>query len=438
MKKCMFVFVLLGLLPVHYAGGYEYQDVDGQYTTTQNYKKVRTIRRSGGYNNTINNNFYYGQPVQQASASKRSQMYRDYDNEQPVVKKQYTEQTKTEYSSQMRKYFLAHPFFQPLKGKFGSVTDLSYSQSGFKFDILNAGILDLDNFTPSPTYGNVYPNQPLLYSLSGKAKINQLLIKEDVSFGLSDTLSLILTAQYDKTKVKIGDYSTNNPSPDDLSNNEVSHSGLNIFGIGLQNRFVDNDEWIAMFSGFFQHQKDTANTLLFDIKGGYKINKTTVYGLARLGYSNLIEDDIYGAFWDDASGDWLMLSYNSDAKDVFYIEGGAGLFSVLNKYTYLGGELIYGHYDWHNQLNIKGTIGFQPNDSFALSFYASASLYDSAKNKVRQYMQYDVNPDIQPGGLPEGGPVIISDQSKLVYTTGDYKIKSYNEWKIGLQAILYF
>ena len=53
-----------------------------------------------------------------------------------------------------------------------------------------------------------------------------------------------------------------------------------------------------------------------------------------------------------------------------------------------------------------------------------ASLYDSASDKTKQYFNYDLNPD--------------GYATSVVYTTGDYKIKDYNEWKIGVQAILYF
>ena len=424
MKKCMFVLAMLGVMPFVSASGYEYRSDRAQYSTTRqsgSYKRKSTVRKTGGYHNTINNNFYYGQaPVQQTP------MANNYDDEdyvaynRPVEQNRSVVQTKAARSSQERKYFLAHPFFQPLKGKFGSVTDVSYSKANFKFDILDGKALDIDNFTPSSTYGQ-FVYGPV--GISGKTEISQFLVKEDLSFGLSDTLALMVMAQYDSTKVQFKDWSGGE------AGNEVTHSGLNIFGIGLQNRFIDNEEWIAMFSGFFQHQKDTANSFVFDVKAGYKVDRTTIYGLARLGYSNLTNGDIYGAFVDDPSGDWLMLSYKQDVKDVVYLEGGAGVFSVLNKYTYLGGELIYGHYDWHNQLNIKGTIGFQPRESFALSLYGSVSLYDSAKGKIKDYMNYDVNPTV---------PAPLDANSKLVYTTGQYKINSYNEWKLGVQAILYF
>lgn len=447
MKKYMLVLAMLSIMPVVGAQGYEYTSDTTQYTVTRPsrsgaYRKTSTVRKTGGYHNTINNNFYYGgQPIQMPM--QRPAQVNNYDEdygvyEKPVEQKRVVRETKPARSSQERKYFLAHPFFQPLKGRFGSVTDVSYAKNTFKFDILNASFIDGD--TASSTYGHATPNVPLVYSLSGKADISQLLVKEDFSFGLSDTMALMVMAQYDKTKVEFGNWQTNNPSPDNLSAAHISDSGLNVFGIGLQNRFVDNDEWIAMISGFFQHQKDTANTFIFDAKVGYKVDRTTLYGLARLGYSRLTNGDVYGALVTDKSGDLMMLAYNQDVKDVVYLEGGVGAFSVLDKYTYLSGELIYGHYDWHNQLNLKGLIGFQPRESFALNLYGSVSLYDSSKDKIKQYLQYDVNPNIPAGGYVEEGTgnVIINDTSKLLYTIGDYKIKSYNEWKIGVQAILYF
>ena len=118
------------------------------------------------------------------------------------------------------------------------------------------------------------------------------------------------------------------------------------------------------------------------------------------------------------------MSYNTNVKDIFQAEGGLGAFAVLGKYFTLNGELMYGYYDWHNQLNIKGALGFQPADHFALNLYASTVLYDSAKGKTREYINYDVDPD--------------DATSSVVYSFGDYKIQKYNEWKIGVQAILYF
>jgi hypothetical protein len=275
--------------------------------------------------------------------------------------------------------------------------------------------LGLDPNVPSE-YNKIIGVQNIL--VSGKEETSMFAVKEDLSYGLTDTLALVLMAQYDKTKVTFKDWSGGEPADTN------SRSGLNLFGAGLQNRFVDNTDWIVMGEAFFQHQKDTANTFMGAIKAGYKIDRTTVYGVGRLSYTNLIKGDIYGSYVEAPDGDWMMLSYKTDVKNIFQGEAGLGAFAVLNKYFTLNGELIYGFYDWHNQLNLKGTLGVQPADHFALNLYASTSLYDSAKGKTRQYINYDVNPE----GVA----------SSVVYTVGDYNIKNYNEWKIGVQAILYF
>ena len=429
MKKCTLALVLAAVLPFA-ANGYEY-DAGNYYTTRPSAKPattktVTTSRKTGGYKNTIQNNFYYNQPTartnsysstqrQARSARYQPEYYDNTDRRVTVVDDSYEERSykRTTKTSQIRKYFLAHPFFQPLKGRFGSVTDLSYGKSDFKFDILNGAVTEVDTVT-DPLNPTIIGTTPVTaVNLSGKAETTQLLVKEDFSFGLSDTLAIIGMAQYDKTKVAFKDWS------DGSESNSLSDSGLNLFGIGLQSRFVDNNEWIAMASGYYQHQKDTANIFLGELKVGYKIDRTTVYGLGRVWYANLTKGDMYGAYVKE-NNDWLMLTYKTDVKDIVYAEGGLGIFSVLSKDFTLNGEVIYGYYDWHNQLNVKGAIGWQPGDSFALNLYASTSLYDSAKDQTKKYLEYQTN------------------STGYYLTEGQYKIKDYNEWKIGAQVIFYF
>ena len=429
MKKCTLALVLAAVLPFA-ANGYEY-DAGNYYTTRPSAKPattktVTTSRKTGGYKNSIQNNFYYNQPTartnsysstqrQTRSARYQPEYYDNTDRRVTVVDDSYEERSykRTTKTSQIRKYFLAHPFFQPLKGRFGSVTDLSYGKSDFKFDILNGAVTEVDTVTDPLNPAIVGTTPVTAVDLSGKAETTQLLVKEDFSFGLSDTLAIIGMAQYDKTKVTFKDWS------DPSASNSLSDSGLNLFGIGLQSRFVDNNEWIAMASGYYQHQKDTANIFLGELKVGYKIDRTTVYGLGRVWYANLTKGDIYGAYVKE-NNDWLMLTYKTDVKDIVYAEGGLGIFSVLSKDFTLNGEVIYGYYDWHNQLNVKGAIGWQPGDSFALNLYASTSLYDSAKDQTKKYLEYQTN------------------STGYYLTEGQYKIKDYNEWKIGAQVIFYF
>nr|MBQ0091358.1 hypothetical protein [Candidatus Enterousia merdequi] len=411
MKKCTLAFALFAILPVVSANAYN------------------NVRRNSSYysgrSTSVVNNIYYNQTsaqyvpyyVQQQNNTDYKSNYYNRDTFKSVKK----QETNSQQTSQMRKYFLVHPFFQPLEGKFGSVTDVSYANNHFNFDILNGSVLDIDK--NSATYNSIIADG--IAGISGKAETTQLVVKEDFSYGISDTLSIIGMAQYDKTEVTFKDWSGGEPS------DSTSSSGINVFGLGLQKRFVDNEKWIANFSGFYQHQKDTANTFIGEVKAGYKVSRTTLYGLGRLGYSDLIEGDIYGAYVDAPDGDWIMLSYNTDVKDVMYIEGGVGIFSVLSKDFTLNGEMVFGKYDWHNQISVKGAIGWQPGDSFALNLYASTSVYDSGKGKVKEYMNYDVNPDVTYFPVEAQG-------THLSYTMGDYKIKDYNEWKIGAQVILYF
>lgn len=428
MKKYTLALALFALVPWFAATAYGHDQSQSKYYATRpmvkthTYKKASTNRKTGGYSNIITNNFYYGNPVQpQYSAPGAAPKKTDYYKKQASVEKK-------SYTTQERKYFLAHPFFQPLKGKFGSVTDFSYAQNNFNFDLLNANVYGI-NPLQGPSTG-VFTT-----TVSAKEETSQFAIKEDLSYGLTDSLSLVLMAQYDKTKVTFKDWSIDNTQNDTNSN-----SDFNLFGIGLQNRFVDNNDWIVMGEAFFQHQKDTANTFIGGLKAGYKINKTTLYGIARVSYTDLIDGDTYGAFVDDSNGNWVMLSYKTDIKSLVQAEGGLGAFSVLNKYFTLNGELMFGNYDWHNQLNLKGAIGWQPADMFALNLYASTVLYDSAKGKTKQYMMYDANPknpDDYPIDANNPGSHLYTNSTAL-YTTGDYKIKNYNEWKIGVQGILYF
>ena len=432
MKKSVIAFALFGILPLLSANAAVYRSSSSAGIKAGNaYKTTTSARKSSGYKNTITNNFYYNaQPYQSYRDNNSS-----YENsgDTPVISntsKARKTVRQTSKTSQERKYFLAHPFFQPLKGKFGSVTDISYAQANMNMTLLNANIRDLDG--ASPTAGNTAQGLGFTTTLTAKETTSQFVVKEDLSYGLSDTLALMLMAQYDKTDMEIKDWS------DGSTGTKTSTSGLNVFGIGLQSRFVDTEDYIAMISAYYQHQKNAANTFIGELKVGTKIDRTTLYGIARGYYSKLDNRGAYGAYMKEDNGDWLMLSYKLDTDEVFQVEGGVGVFSVFNKFVTGKAELTYGSFDWHNQLNIRGEIGFQPGDNFALNLYASTALYDSAKGKVNKYMNYDVNPGLADDIKDSLDNVIIDKNSNLLYTFGDYKIDKYNEWKIGVQGILYF
>ncbi len=430
MKKSVIALALVGIMPMLAANGATYRSSSSAGVKGNTYK----AKSSGGYKNTITNNFYYNAGSSRGAYVNRTpyQGYSEDSYARPTRVKVADKKTTTRRSvkTQERKFFLAHPFFQPLKGRFGSVTDVSYSKGATNFTLLNANIRDLD--AASPTVGNTAKGLTFSTDLKAKEITTQFAVKEDISYGLTDKLALMLMAQYDKTDMEVKDWS------DGSTGTKTSTSGLNIFGIGLQGRFLDTPDYIGMLSGYFQHQKDAANTLMAELKLGTKIERFTLYGLARASYSKLDNKGAYGAYMKEGNGDWFMLSYQLDTDSVFQAEGGIGAFAVFNKYMTGKAELTYGSYDWHEQMNLRGEIGFQPGDSFAINLYASTSLYDSAKGKTKTYINYDVNPDAIPDTSALPADQQIDANSKLLYTYGDYKINKYNEWKIGVQGILYF
>ena len=220
MKKSVIAFALFGILPLLSANAAVYRSSSSAGIKAGNaYKTTTSARKSSGYKNTITNNFYYNaQPYQSYRDNNSS-----YENsgDTPVISntsKARKTVRQTSKTSQERKYFLAHPFFQPLKGKFGSVTDISYAQANMNMTLLNANIRDLDG--ASPTAGNTAQGLGFTTTLTAKETTSQFVVKEDLSYGLSDTLALMLMAQYDKTDMEIKDWSGNIKS----SNNDIGPS----------------------------------------------------------------------------------------------------------------------------------------------------------------------------------------------------------------------
>ena len=286
----------------------------------------------------------------------------------------------TSASSVKRKYFIANPFYQPLEGNFGSVTTLGFSNGSYKF----AGVdRDLDQWT----------------------------VKEDISYGLTDKVAVLGVAQYDDTKLK-----WKNAAGTDTNKSD----GLNIYGLGIQGRIVDTNEWISVVSAGYEHQQHGVDYFLADIKAGYKVAMSTIYGFGGLRIIDM-EGDVYGDYMRDGT-DWAMLVY-SDNKDLIFMgELGAGVWSVLAEDWTLNVEGVYGMYDWHNQFSVKGAIGWQPNDWFALNLYAKTSLYDSANDKKLEFHY---------GTVPFNSADWMNN-AVLV------EMNKYREWSAGLQVVFQF
>lgn len=345
--------------------------------TNVNYQKYQTRTSTKNYDAQDSKNLYYTTPA------KRSNLY--------------TSRADTYRTEMKRKYFLAHPFFQPVKGKFGSVTDLSYN--------MNSYAITLNQTLATPDTG--------LTLLDGEKfdwKSDIFTIKEDFSYGITDTVAMVGMLKLDIAKYKF-DWQN---YPDD----KVDDTDLNVFGIGVQWRFVDNEDWIATVSGYYQHQKDISNNFILDLKGGYKVQSTTIYALGRLWYLGFDGNSYGNALVTDAAT--MYIPYKIDDSAVLF-EGGFGVFSVLDEDWTLNVEALFGAYDWHNQGSIKAAVGWQPNDWVALNLYVKTAVYDSADGK--NFDLYWQQPAVGWDNLTKIGTVDMDD---------------YSETSFGLQAIFMF
>ena len=382
-----------------------------------NYEKYQTRTLTKTYESKDAGDLYYTKP------QNRSALYKQYEganssSARATKTTQRTTRSEKVVNKMRRKYFLAHPFYQPLGGMFGSHTDLSYNSSSYDFKI---------NQTLPVWNENANEYQVVLNGLGAKWDMTGFSIKEDFSYGITDRIAILAMAQYDINEYK---FEWDDNSPDD----KMDDDGLNLFGIGGQWRFVDTDEWIATASAYFQHQKDVANNFLVELKGGYKVSSSTIYGLVRGWYVDL-DGNSYGNGVEgtDENGNAVMtyIPYQVGDSSVMYVEGGLGVFSVLNEDWTLNVEAIFGDYDWHNQGNIKGAIGWQPNDWFALNLYAKVAFYDSADGKDLDLYWMENGITAQ---APDGTEFNLDSLTKI----GTVELDNYAETKIGLQVMFQF
>ncbi len=377
-----------------------------------NYEKYQTRSLTKTYESKDAGDLYYAKPAN------RSALYKQYagaNSSSARATKTTTRTTRSEVlrSELKRKYFLAHPFFQPLKGKFGSVTDFGYASMGYdvKLPSTESGLFD--------GAGNAIS----FNGVGGDWKYSQFAIKEDFSFGITDRIALMAMAQYDTYE---SEYDWDLGSSD-----KMDDSGLNLYGIGAQWRFADTEKWIGMASGLYQRQKDISNNFALELKAGYKVSSSTIYGVLRGWYMDF-DGEVYGngvSGTDSEGYDSILLLSYSDNQNPIYVEGGLGVFSVLNQDWTLNAELTLGDYDWMNQASIKGAIGWQPNDWFALNLYAKASIYSSADGKDVDTYYY------------RSGTFLDNAQSQLltgIKNIGKSELDKYSEMSVGLQAIFMF
>jgi hypothetical protein len=367
-------------------------------TKVTEYKKYETRTSTATYSvkpkaTATTANLYYVAPASRRASAMAA------DGQAPAVTSARSQAVK---KVQERKYYLAHPFFQPQQGKFSSLTDLAYTTNSYGFELSdpNAG---------SGSWGD--------YGLSGKWKSKQLSIKEDVGYGITDRVSAVGSARYSNAK-----YEFNWNPPVNVADrlDQQKNSGFDVLGLGMQWRFYDDAEWIAYMGAYYQWWKDLANVIAADTKVGYKINSNaTFYGLARLHYTSWDENSYGNGISNSGTGRNLYLSYKENTKNSFYYEGGVGFFTVLSEDFTLNLETVFGNYDWHNQGSFLAAFGWQPSQQFALNLYAKLNLYDSADD-AKSLKMYAWN---------TGGPV---------YYQGEASLGKYKESTFGLQAMFTF
>ena len=365
-----------------------------------NYEKYQTRTTTRTYEQKDAGDLYYAQPA------RRNALYKQYDNSGATKTTIRTTRAERVVDTMKRKYYLAHPFFQPVKGMFGSITDISYNMTGYDFTI-NQTVPVMVNGAP----------ETLWNGMGGDWSANTISVKEDFSYGITERIAVLGMLQYDASEYE---YTWDDDSPDD----KMDDNGINLFGLGAQWRFIDNEDWIATLSGYYQHQKDVSNNFVLDLKAGVKVQTSTIYGLVRGWYLDL-EGNSYGNYVagkNALGGDSAMyIPYQVGDSSATYIEGGLGVFSVLNEDWTLNVEALYGDYDWHNQASIKGAIGWQPNDWFAVNLYAKTVFYDSADGKELDL--YWMEPNVGLNNLTKIGTV---------------DLENYAETSIGLQVMFQF
>lgn len=348
---------------------------------TTEYKKYENRTTTKTYNVKQNKDLYYVSP------SRRGASYGCSDeNGCDSVK---SVRADTFRKNESRKYNLAHPFYQPTKLGFVSVTDFSSNINTYKFDV--------------SSWDGAWDAQ------AGKWNGNVFSIKEDISFGISDQVAFVGSLRYSDS-----DYEFNWDDPA-VATDKESDNGIDIWGLGLQWKFVDNSEWIAYVGGYYQ-AGDFSHSLVFDTKAGYKVGNSTIYGLARL-FSMNYDTNSYGNGVDNGVQS-VYLAMESNDSSFLYFEGGAGLFTALDKDWSLNLEGVIGQYSWHTNGSIKAAIGWQPTKSFGLNLYGKTTLFDTADSDNLPVYTW----------TPTTSPVYM----------GTANLSGYRDTMFGLQVMLAF
>ena len=305
---------------------------------------------------------------------------------------------------------LADPFFQPASGRVASVTDIGWAQNKYNFDIIYG----------SGPWGGI----------NGGWKGSEFFVKEDLSVGITDEVSIVGTIKYSNAT-----YQMTWPSPYATDRNK--NSDIALWGFGLQWKFYEDSEWIANAGGFFTSSKDISNNFILAGKVGYKFTPdTTGYGFANLAYVNW-NDSSYGNGIISDVGQVAYIAFERDVSSSFYLEGGAGVFHKLTDQWSLDLQGIFGNYAWHNQLSARAAVYWQPSDWFAFGIYGRASIWDSAGSADDIYIYSWCQPGTQCVVDNLANPLVTWDPLQA-HCMGKVSLSNYQDMQLGVNAILYF
>ncbi|MCL2757804.1 MAG: hypothetical protein FWE64_00590 [Alphaproteobacteria bacterium] len=270
---------------------------------------------------------------------------------------------------------LAHPFFQPIRGRFASVSDIGITRNSFDWHLRDVFIED--PVDTDPITGD-----------KGNWSSGQTFIKQDFLYGLTDELSAIVSIKYASNRAAM-DWDFPRPTPPAgsgltnplprVSDLRWSDSGIDQAGAGFIWRFYDSGDWVANAAAYYIWT-EFANSIAAEARLGHNIGDTTVYGLVRV-MGTSWDGDSYGPFIEDLDIASYYIPFNRNISATTNAEVGLGVFSALDDSWSVGGQFVIGDYDWHSQANISASVNFQPTPNIAIGLYGRMSVWNTAEDQ---------------------------------------------------------
>ncbi|MDR3208630.1 MAG: hypothetical protein LBT45_02155 [Rickettsiales bacterium] len=335
-----------------------------------------------------------------AKGKRDSSIYRDFAgcNSEGCEKNTRSVRAEEKKSENARKYNLNNPFFQPRRGELGSVTDLSY----------NYGALDI-KVSPATT-GN-WAGQ------TGKYSAKELQLTENLSFGITDDITIIGSVRFNSTNLNI--HWPNLAAPQD--NDSQTKKKVDLWGAGLQWRVLNDNDWIANISGSYQNLIDSVSVFSIESKVGYKNDDTTIYGFGRVQYRDWNSEG-YGIGIKNQFNQTVYFTMKEKASSSFYYEVGAGLFVAMNGDWSADLSASFADAEWHQQIAARASLSYQPWKNAALNVYGRIALWDNADGFKKSQIIY--HHAVDNGGVP--------------INIGTAAFENYSEMAAGLQLVLLF